>query len=87
MAERISWKRFYRCGGGESFMFNVSATHHRRTWQVDQVQSPESIFLKDWTSFWFDKSFVSRYRKTCTVRGIRYVGRGAAYGINPGIVP
>ena len=52
MEKRISLKRFYWCDGKGSVMLTVYINHPRRTYQVEQVQSPASILFRDKTSFW-----------------------------------
>ena len=37
MVERISLKRFYRCGGSDIFIVNFYINHPRRTFQVGQL--------------------------------------------------
>ena len=87
MADRISQKRFYQCEASDSIILTMPITHPRRTCQVDQVQPPSYIFLRD-------RTFFSQTRHRCSgvgtpfpVSGTRYAGHGTVYGQIPGLGP
>ena len=62
--DRISLKRFSRCGGKDNAMLNVYTTHPRRTCQVDHVQAHVPRFFSNNTSLLLAKSPESQVRNT-----------------------
>ena len=64
MSDRISLKRFLRCGKNDSVMLTVSITYPRRTLQLNQVQSPASKMFRNNTFLWLDVYVGSSGRNT-----------------------
>ena len=59
MEERISWKRISLCGGRNKFMLTMFIAHNNSTCDLDQVQSPMSIFLRCRISLFYNASVFS----------------------------
>ena len=64
MVESISLKQVSLCGGIVNVIFNVSFTHPKIIWYVNQFLSHASSFFRDRTSFLSDKLVVSRGQNT-----------------------
>ena len=64
MVKSIHWKFVSLCGSINNFMLTVSITHPKKTWHVDQVQSPTSRLFRDMTTFLYDVLVVSSGHNT-----------------------
>ena len=64
MEENISLKQVFLCGGSNNIMLTISTIQPKRTWHVEQVQSPASIFFRDIISLLYDMLVVSSGQNT-----------------------
>ena len=67
IAEMISLKWLTWCGVSNNVMLNVSITHPRISWQVDQVQFPVYILFRDRNYFQLDLPWMYMGRNTFSI--------------------